>query len=441
VIKHVKTGYKPRIHQAELHARVKRFNAIAAHRRFGKGHFAVNECLDRGLRCTLLNPQYAYLAPTYGAAKRIIWDIFKQYTKDIPGIVVNEAELRIDIPRPATKDRVRFMLLGAENPDYLRGIYLDGVVLDEYSVMDPVVWSQIIRPALSDRIGWAIFISTPKGMNHFYRLLKAAEDLPDWHTAIYKASETGIIPQAELDAARQTMSEEEYMQEYECSFAAALVGAYYGKEMERAEKEGRVTIVPYDKAVPVYTYWDLGMSDTTAIWFAQRVGGQIRFIDYHEEAGQDIAHYAKILKQRGYYYEEHVLPHDAKVRELGTGKTRQEVLKALCPGVRVRVLEKTPVADGINACRLLISKSIFDKTKCNIPWGDRGDLRGIESLKQYEKVWDSKNGVFQNNPKHNWCSHGADAFRTAAMGMKEHETSKEDKKKYPRECQREYSVI
>lgn len=436
----VSTGYTPRIHQRELHSKLKRFNVIAAHRRFGKSHFAVNEKLDRALRNMLMNPQYAYIAPTYGQAKRIIWDILKAYVANIPGVVVNEAELRIDIPRPHMKDRIRFFLLGAENPDTLRGLYLDGVILDEYAVMNPEIWSQIVLPALTDRKGWAIFISTPKGMNHFYRLMKQAESNPEWFTAVYRASDTKIIPVAELEMARASMSEEEYMQEFECSFAAALVGAYYGKQMEQLEKDGRITSVPYDKSIPVHTFWDLGMSDTTAIWFGQRYGSEWRWIDYHEESGQDIAHYAGVCKKKGYIYEEHVLPHDARVRDLTSGKTRQEVLKGFFPGVTVRSIDKTPVAEGINAARLLLAKSVFDKDKCNFPWG-KDETRGIESLKQYEKVWDAKNSIYQDNPKHNWASHGADAFRTAAMGIKETYTSKEDKKRYPRESRRDFSVV
>lgn len=436
----VSTGYTPRPLQKELHRKLKRFNVVVAHRRFGKTHFAVNEMIDRGLRNEQHNPQYAYLAPTYGQAKRIVWDILKSYVKDIPGVTINEAELRIDIPRPHKRDRIRFMLLGAESPDSLRGIYLDGAILDEYAAMNPSIWSEIILPTFIGRNGWAIFISTPKGMNHFYRLYMSVQHLQDWYTGVFRASETGIIPIGELEAMRSSMTQEEYDQELECSFAASLVGAYYGKQMEALEREGKITAVPYDRSIPVHTFWDLGMSDTTAIWFGQRYGTQWRWIDYHEEAGKDIAHYAGVLKARGYIYEEHVLPHDARVRDLTSGKTRQEVLKSFFVNTPVRVLERTPLADGINAVRLLLAKSVFDKDKCNLQWG-KDETRGIESLKQYEKVWDAKNGIFQDNPKHNWASHGADAFRTAAMGIRENYTTAEEKQRYPRESLRDYSVV
>lgn len=432
-IKLVSTGYQPRVQQAELHSKVKRFNVVVCHRRFGKTHFALNEMIDQAFRNNKKAPQYAYIAPTYGQAKRIAWDLLKDYLKNIPGVVINESDLRIDIPRPFNGDKIRFMLLGAENPGSIRGIYLDGVVFDEYAEMMPEVWSSVVRPALSDRAGWATFIGTPKGNNHFYEIYTQAQGKDDWYTAVFKASQTKILPESELDAARETMSEEEYAQEYECSFTAALVGSYFGKEMERAEKEGRVTNVPYDPSMPVFTYWDLGVDDTTVIWYGQVVRGrEIRWIDYTEESGLGIPDYVKILKDKGYVYEEHTLPHDGAVRELGTGKSRQEVLQGLMKGVPVRIAKKLSVADGIQAARLLLAKSWFDAAKCT---------RGIDALKNYERAWDSKNKIFKSTPKHNWASHGADAYRTAAVGMDENRPSKEDVGRYKRKSHNDFSVI
>lgn len=432
-IKTVSTGYVPRPLQLVLHRLFKRFNVVVCHRRFGKTHLALNELIDKAYRNTRKNPQYAYIAPTYGQAKRIAWDLLKDYLKEMPGVIINEADLRIDIPRPAQGDRIRFVLLGAENPGSIRGIYLDGVVFDEYAEMNPEVWSSVVRPAISDREGWVLFIGTPKGANHFYEIYKFALASDEWFSAIYKASETNIIPNEELVSARTAMSENEYEQEFECSFSAALVGAYYGKEMEKAEKEGRITNIPYDPILPVHTFWDLGMDDTTVIWFAQNLGGrEVRWIDYHEESGMGLDHYARILKEKGYAYEEHVLPHDGAVRELGTGKSRLEVLQALCRGVRVRVAAKHKPADGIQASRLILAKSWFDKTKC---------LNGIESLKNYERVWDSKNKIFQQNPKHNWASHGADGFRVGAMALRENRDPNKSGRRENRQAQNDFTVV
>ena len=205
-VKIVSTGYVPRPLQKTMHLSLRRFNVILCHRRFGKTIFSLNEMLDKGLRCTHKNPQYAYVAPTYGQAKRIAWDQLKEIVKNIPNVTVNEADLRIDIARPHLSDRVRIILLGAENPGAIRGIYLDGVIFDEYAEMNPEVWTSVVRPALSDREGWGIFIGTPKGANHFYGVYTKAQGKEDWFTAVYKASETGILPQAELDAAREIMS-------------------------------------------------------------------------------------------------------------------------------------------------------------------------------------------------------------------------------------------
>lgn len=421
----VTTGYTPRPLQGVLHSSLRRFNVLVMHRRFGKTVFSINEMLDQALRCTKKNPQYAYIAPTYGQAKRVAWDILKDAVKNIPGASANEAELRVDIPRPASSDRIRFMLLGAENPGSIRGIYLDGVIMDEMGEMDTVVWTQVVRPALSDRLGWAIFIGTPKGQNGFYDVYMQAADNPDWFRAMYRASETGIIPIGELEAARAIMSPEEYEQEYECSFSAALVGAYYGKYMNDAEKEGRITSVPHDTSITVDTFWDLGVDDTTAIWFGQRVGRNRHWIDYLEMSGEGLEYYVKELRKEHrnkYNYGTHYLPHDAEARELGTGKTRVETLKSL--GLRdIEVVPRQSVEDGINASRLIIPRSYFDAIKCK---------RGIEALKSYERKWDSKNKIYMQKPLHNWASHGADAFRTAAMGLNENRASKKEVLNYPR---------
>jgi phage terminase large subunit len=425
----VSTGYTPRSLQAVLHRNFKRFNVIVCHRRFGKTVLCINELVDQGLRCKNHSPQYAYIAPTYGQAKRVAWDILKDAVKNIPGVVINEAELRVDIPRPSERDRVRFMLLGAENPGSIRGIYLDGVVLDEMGEMDPIVWSQVVRPALSDRLGWAIFIGTPKGQNGFYDLYMQAQNHQDWFHAMYKASQTGIIPIGELEAAKAIMSPEEYDQEYECSFSAALVGAYYGKLMSAAEEDGRLTVVAHDPSVPVNTYWDLGVDDTTVIWFGQRVGKNWHWIDYLEMSGEGLDYYAKELKKKKYMYGVHYLPHDAEAREMGTGKTRIETLKSL-ELRNTEVVPRQAVEDGINAVRMVIPRSWFDKDKCK---------RGIEALRSYERKWDSKNKIYQQKPLHNWASHGADAFRTAAMSMER--KSPNDVRNYPRQAKTDYDIF
>jgi len=427
----VSTGYTPRPLQEILHKSLKRFNVLVCHRRFGKTVFSINEMVDQGLRCDRKNPQYAYIAPTFGAAKRIAWDMLKEAVRDIPGVTTNEAELKVEIPRQDRRDKIRFLLLGAENPGALKGMYLDGVLLDEFAEMDPIVWTTVVRPMLTDRNGWAIFIGTPKGQNGFYDVYEQAKANADWFAKLYKASETNIIPKSELDAARAIMSEEEYDQEFECSFSAALVGAYYGKLMQEAEEEGRITKVPHDPAVYVDTFWDLGIDDTTVIWFIQRVGKEWHAIDYYEMSGEGLDHYAKLLDSKKYKYGKHYLPHDANAKELGTGKTRVETLQTLGVG-GIEVVERQKVEDGINATRMMLPRCWFDVEKC---------ARGINALKAYERKWDSKNKIYQQKPLHNWASHGADGFRTFATGIDERAPSEAEKKRYPRRSNTEYDIF
>lgn len=409
-IKVVTTNYRPRPQQAYLHKALKRFNVLVCHRRLGKTVFSLNHTIDKALRCPRRNPQYAYIAPTYGQAKRVAWDMLKDFTRNLPGVATNEQDLRMDISRPGTDDKVRIMLLGAENPGTLKGIYLDGVILDEFAECVPLVWGEVIRPALSDRLGWAIFIGTPKGQNHFYDIyqtaLKNADH--DWFSVIYKASETNVLPQSELEAARREMSEEEYMQEFECSFSAALVGSYFGKLLEDAEEEGRITEVPYDPALPVDTFWDLGVGDSTAIWFLQQVGTRYLVIDYEEASGEGLDYYAQLLQSKKYFYRDIVWPHDGAARDFSTGEPRQKTFGRKF-GKQPIILPRHAIDDGIHAARMLLPKCWFDRVKCEV---------GLKALRNYTKKWNAKDKVWATRPMHNWACHGADAWRTLAMGNK-----------------------
>lgn len=405
----ISTGYTPRPLQADLHTKVKRFTTVVCHRRFGKSVWAINHIEDKALRCALPNPRFAYIAPTYGQAKRIAWDYLKHYTQSVPGVEYNEADLRIEIPA----NRARIMLLSAENPNSLRGIYLDGVVLDEYAEMDPTAWTQVIRPALSDRRGFAIFLGTPKGQNHFYDHYMYGRESGDaeWASFMFKASETGIIAQEELDSAKRTMTEEEYNQEYECDFNAGLVGAYFAKELAVAEREQRITRMPHDPSIPVDTYWDLGINDMCAVWFVQSVYGRHQVIDYHEVSGASIPEVIRQLRERERYnYGRFVLPHDANARDFSTGKAQVQIFRD--HGVRnIAIVPRVGTKrEGINAARMIFSKCIFDAEKCK---------QGLKALANYQRKWDAKNNVFQDNPLHNWASNGADAFQQFGLGARD----------------------
>jgi hypothetical protein len=292
----------------------------------------------------------------------------------------------------------------------------------------------VIRPALSDRRGKAVFIFTPKGNNHAYELYRfAASEASgsDWFSVVLKASQTKILPEDELKDARAVMDDSAYMQEYECSFSAALVGAYYKEDMNRVEKEGRIRRVPYDNHTAVITAWDLGMDDSTAIWFMQECGKELHAIDYLECSGKGLPDIIKLIKEKNYDFSAHIFPHDIKVREMGTGKSRLEVVEKLLGKKYVRVAKKLSVADGIAAVRSILGRTWFDDYNC---------APGIECLKGYEREYDSKQSVFKATPKRNWAIHGADAFRTFAVGYRLEEEGV-DEKSLPRQSEGDYDIM
>lgn len=431
----VEMKYQPRPLQAVLHGQLQRFNVIVCHRRWGKTVFSVNEMLDQALRCPRENPQYAYVAPTYGQAERIAWDMLKQHTANIPGVTYNESKLTCVIERPWKKDRIKIFLLGAENPDSIRGIYLDGVILDEFADMSPVIWHKVIRATLSDRKGWAIFIGTPKGQNHFYNIFKTAlKNLgKGWYACIHKASQSGVIPPEELEALKAETDEASYEQEFECSFTAALTGAYWGKPIAHLEATGKVTRVPHDPGLLVDTAWDLGVSDTTTIWFIQQYRNEVRVIDYYEMSGEGLEHYAKIIKEghrAAYNYREHNWPHDGSARDLTTGKERSAVWRELTGRLPV-VHKRHDVGDSIDAARRLFPRCIFDADRTT---------DGLDSLKSYQKKWDDKNQLWQDKPLHNWASHGADSWRLLAMALRPGKDV-EDKRNLPRQAETDYDIF
>jgi hypothetical protein len=380
---------------------------MVCHRRAGKTVASIHDLQDGALRCERVRPRFAYLAPFRNQAKAVAWDYLTAAMGPLRaiGATVHESELRADYHNGG---QVR--LYGADNADALRGIYLDGIVLDEYADMDPRVWSEIIRPALADRQGWAVFIGTPKGRNSFFDMWRRAQAEPnDWFSLMLKASDTKLISADELASAKADLSEDQYAQEFECSFEAAIIGAYYGKLMAQAEadKPPRITGVPYEPVSQVWTSWDLGIRDATAIWFAQVVGREVRLIDYYEASGADLGHYVREIQNRNYVYAGHIVPHDAQAKELGTGKSRLEVLGSL--GLRnITIAPMHRVEDGINAVRVFLPKCWFDAAKC---------ARGIDALKLYRADYDDKLRALRPIPVHDWASHAADAFRYLAMTL------------------------
>jgi hypothetical protein len=393
--------YKPRDPQLKIHDLMDshRFGVVVAHRRMGKTVSAINQLIKDAVLNEKEAPRYAYIAPTYGQAKRVAWDYLCKYARPLGG-TENISELRVDFMGR------RIQLYGSDNPDSLRGQYFDGVILDEIGDQNPKIWTEILRPALADRMGWCLFIGTPKGQNHFKDLRDRAEDTPDWGLLEFKASETSIVDESELKAARAEMGEDKYQQEFECSFHAAVEGSYYGKLMNDLEEKGRLVEVTRDDLCQTFTAWDLGMGDSTSIWVAQTTGQEVRIMDYVENHGQGLDWYVNWIKDNNWTNASHKLPHDVAVRELGTGKSRLEMLQGA--GLNVDVLPRLSVDDGIQSVRRLLPKCWFNMPKVR---------QGVDCLRNYRREFDEKRNVYYEKPLHNWASHGADALRYLAIGL------------------------
>ncbi len=415
--------YKPRDIFIPYHESIKRFSLSVAHRRAGKTVARINKLIRKATECEKLNPRFRYIAPFYVQAKDIAWLYLKHYAEPLlaHGGKINESELSITLPH----NNAIIRLYGAENAERMRGVYSDGDVLDEVQGMSKSFLSQIILPSLADREGWLDASGTPKGwsnlLGELYKIAKANPD--DWFLQVLKASETDILPVEELERQRQLMSDNEYEQEFECSFDAAIQGAVYGKEMSAAEKDGRITDrVKYDPEYPVYTAWDLGFDDATAIWFYQVGVGELLFIDYYEYNLEGIDHYCDVLKgitrnpdgsvneqaythRKDYNYITHYVPHDAanKVQAAGGRSIVEQAWKD--HGVKMQVIPATSQQNGIEASRVTLARSWFNEIDCE---------QGLEALRNYHFQYDEDLKVFRSKPSHDWSSHGCKAYELAA---------------------------
>lgn len=389
-------GFRP--HQLEVINNLRRFNVLLAHRRFGKTVLAISILIHKALACSKPRPQVHYYCPTYAQAERVAWQYVKDMAGAIPGAVFNEAKLKATLPNGSL-----IQLGSADNPDASRGVYSDFVVLDEPAQMPSDMWYKVLRPALSDRLGGALFIGTPAGRyGLFYELWDGPESW-DWYRQEFRASQTGVIDQDELASARAGMSYEEYQQEFECSWDASIRGAYYARQMQDCEQRGDITTLLHDVSEQVHICLDLGISDSTAAWFFQLDGNRVKIINYAEYQNMGLPEIVDDWRGRKYQYGKVIVPHDIKVRSLSTGKTRLETLEAL--GVDCVLAPNVPIMDGIEAARMLLARCQFDKSACKA---------GLEALRQYRADWQDVKGVLALKPLHNWASHGADSFRYLA---------------------------
>jgi phage terminase large subunit len=371
----------------------------------------VNECIEKRPGV------YYHLLPTFTQAKRIIWDgrdehgrpFLNYFSQDLIARK-NETELKVHFRNGSI-----YQLIGTDGFDSIVGPNPVGCVFSEYALQNPRAW-ELITPILLENKGWAVFCFTPRGKNHAWKLFQSAKDDPEWFCERLTIDETRrddgspVIRwedvEKEIKAGRLDPDLAE--QEFRCSWNAPQVGSYFGKLLEQAEKDGRIGKVPWEPQLPVSTWWDLGVSDSTAIWFTQAVGKEIRVIDYLESSGEGLQYYKKELDKKPYAYGRHCGPHDLEVRELGSGRSRKETAWDL--GINFDVVPNIPIADGINAVRMIIPRCWFDREKCG---------RGLDALASYHKEWDDKANCFKDKPAHDWSSHAADAFRYFAVGFQE----------------------
>jgi hypothetical protein len=364
----------------------------------------VNDLGARAIYTQKEHARYASLAPFYRQAKDVAWSYLKQYLKPVIA-KTRESELRVELINGAW-----ITLYGADNPDALRGIYLDGVVLDEFGDCRPSLWGQVILPTLIDREGWAVFIGTPKGKNHFYQINRRSLAEDGWFNMTLPASKSGLIAPLELAEMKAQMSEDEYDQEMECSFEAAVKGTYYTALLNVIDGNGQLDAgIAYDPDIPVEAATDLGYSDSTAIWYWQQRPDGLAILDYDEAHGKALPYYFDILRNKpwAHKYKTIWLPHDAKAKSLQTGKSTVE--QFLSEEFPVRIAPKLDVHDGINAVRKTLPHCWFDGVKC---------YDGIEALRAYRRSYDELKDVYQNKPVHDWASHGSDAFRYLALVAK-----------------------
>jgi phage terminase large subunit len=395
--------YTPRRHFRPVHASTKRFMFVVAHRRAGKTVALANQLI----RAALTNPRrhppprYAYIGPSFDQVKDLVWSYLKHYTASIPGIRYLEGELTVILPSGAT---IR-LYGGGQAYERLRGIYLDGAVLDEFPLLNPKAFTSVVRPALADYRGFAIVSGTSNGDDHFHALMLRAEGDETWDVFDIKLTETAedALSYAEQKDLTSDMPGDEYAREMLNAFDAPIEGAYYTEAMNALQNQGRVTQVPVNLSQNLVTGWDIGMHDFTCIWVFQLSGKSMNFVDYIEDRGKTADHYIALLDARakswGTGYQAHILPHDVEVREWTAGSRRLKLMD-MTP-VPVLTAPRVHDPDGIAAVRGILGVAYFDAQRCK---------RGLARLRGYKR---NKFGT----PVHDDASHGADAMKTVATGL------------------------
>jgi hypothetical protein len=378
------------------------------HRRAGKDSVSINLL---AVLSQMRVGTYWHCLPSFQQGRRVVWEgIDKQGRKiteqAFPEAIVesrNETNMSIKL-----KNGSIYQVVGSDNFDALVGTNPVGVIFSEYSLADPRAWDYV-RPILAENEGIAIFIYTARGKNHGYKLRMMAENNPKWFFQILTVDDTKAISAEAVQEERDAgMPEDLVQQEYYCDFAAAVVGSYYADILQKLTLRGG----QYDFDISMHgvnTHWDIGVSDSTAIWF-WKIGenGKLQIIDCYEAHGLPISHYVEVLKNKPYKYVRHWLPHDAKARTLTTGSSIVEQMRA--QNLPIALSPKLSIQDGIQAVRLVLMGDIeFHKSNTQ---------KGFDALEQYRREYDEVTKMFKQKPEHDWSSHYADAFRYLALSAK-----------------------
>ena len=391
----IELGYEPRPQFIPFHQSTKRWSVVIAHRRSGKTYALLYHLIMSALY--IPNGRFGYCAPFYSQAKAIAFDYLLRFTQNIRKSV-NVAELYVELHNGA---RIRLYGAGNQGGDQIRGQFFHGIVLDEYADMPPNLFNEIIRAALVDHSGFCVFGGTPKGHNHLYSVYKTAQQYPDlWYSQVLKASESGIVSDEELQAAKLQMDDYQYQQEFECNFDSAIQGAYYAQQLDEMVSEGRIANFSHDVYHCVHAALDIGITDATAITFFQYRDGRFDFLDYEEGNGQIAAYWAQLIEDRarksgwklGYVF----LPHDARAKELTSGKSVLESFVEVIGINRAQIVQNHYVSDGINGVRMALMTARINEAKCE---------RLIDALRCYSHEWDSEKRIFKTSPRHDEYSH------------------------------------
>lgn len=385
------------------------------HRRAGKEKTCWNYLIMQACRRI---GTYFYFFPTFAQGRKVLWDFIDKdgfkVLEHIPKEMIegkpNGSEMKIRL-----KNGSLIQIVGTNNFDSIVGTNPIGCVFSEYSLQDPRAWT-LIRPILVENNGWAVFNFTPRGQNHAKELYEMAKINPEWFCQLLTVDDTTredgsrIITDKDIEAERKAgMSEDYIQQEFYCSFTLGVEGAYYAKYLWQAREEGRLCPIVYNKQARVHTAWDIGIGDSTAIVFFQYAGQEIHILDYYENSGEGLPHYAFVIEKKPYLYGDHFAPHDIANRNFSSGLSTQEVAADL--GIKFRILPtlKLSIESGIEAARGIFPRVWIEHVKAR---------KLIHALENYRKEFDVKNNVYRTRPLHDWSSHGADAFRYMSLAVK-----------------------